>query len=171
EVYEYGSFIQSRMFRAGVTCSDCHEPHGLRLRADGNAVCAQCHLPAKFDTAAHHHHAPATEAARCVSCHMPSRTYMLVDPRRDHSFRVPRPDLSAAIGTPNACSGCHRNQPPRWAADWIGRWYGPSSPSRRAHFAPALDAGRRGLLTASKDLAALVSDPAQPAIARATALA
>src|SRR6185436_5135828 len=43
EVYEYGSFVQSRMYRAGVTCSDCHEPHSLKLRADGNALCSRCH--------------------------------------------------------------------------------------------------------------------------------
>jgi predicted CXXCH cytochrome family protein len=171
EVYEYGSFIQSRMFRGGVTCSDCHEPHGLGLRAAGNAVCAQCHLPAKFDTPGHHHHKAGSDAARCVSCHMPARTYMVVDPRRDHSFQVPRPDLSAAIGTPNACSGCHRDRPPRWAAEQVVRWYGPTSPARRPHFAPALDAGRRGLLSAEKGLATLATDASQPGIARATALA
>src|SRR5262249_14108382 len=43
EVYEYGSFVQSPMYRAGVTCGDCHDPHALALRAEGNALCAQCH--------------------------------------------------------------------------------------------------------------------------------
>jgi len=170
EVYEYGSFVQSRMFRAGVTCSDCHEPHGLTLRAEGNGVCASCHAPAKFDSPAHHHHAAGSEAARCVSCHMPARMYMEVDPRRDHSLRVPRPDLAAELGTPDACSGCHRDRKPAWAAEQIVRWYGPTSPARRPHFAPALDAGRRGLLTAGKSLTALVWDANQPGIARATAL-
>ncbi len=171
EVYEYGSFVQSRMFRAGVTCSDCHEPHGLRLRAPGNAVCGQCHAPERFDTPAHHRHPTGSEAARCVACHMPARTYMGVDPRRDHSFQVPRPDLSAAIGTPNACSGCHRDRAPSWAVEQVVRWYGAATPARRPHFAPALDAGRRGLLTAEKALAALATDLGQPGIARATALA
>ncbi len=171
EVYEYGSFIQSRMFRAGVTCSDCHEPHGLGLRALGNAVCAQCHMPAKFDTPAHHHHNVDSDAARCISCHMPARTYMVVDPRRDHSLQVPRPDLSVAIGTPNACTGCHQDQPPAWVAEQITQWFGPTSQARRLHFAAALDAGRRGLLTAEQALKALVTDQSQPGIARATALA
>ena len=94
EVFEYGSFVQSRMFHAGVTCSDCHEPHGLALRAEGNALCGQCHMPAKFDTAEHHHHEPDSVGAKCVNCHMPTKTYMMVDRRRDHSLRVPRPDLS-----------------------------------------------------------------------------
>ena len=167
EVYEYGSFIQSRMFRAGVTCSDCHDPHGLGLRAPGNGVCAQCHMPAKFDTPAHHHHNVNSDAARCVSCHMPARTYMVVDPRRDHDLRIPRPDLSHR----HACTECHQDQPPAWAAAQVVRWYGASSPVRQPHFAAALDAGRRGLLSAEKALAALATDASQPGIARATALA
>jgi predicted CXXCH cytochrome family protein len=168
EVYEWGSFVQSRMQRAGVTCSDCHEPHRATLRAAGNAVCAQCHLPAKFDTPTHHHHRSESDAARCVSCHMPARTYMVVDPRRDHSFRVPRPDLSVTLGTPNACTGCHRDRPPQWAADRVAAWGGPH---REAGFAAALDAARRGRPEAAPALTALATDPGQPAISRATALA
>jgi predicted CXXCH cytochrome family protein len=170
EVYEWGSFVQSRMHRAGVTCSDCHEPHRAALRAPGNAVCAQCHLPARFDTPEHHHHRAASDAARCVSCHMPARIHMVVDPRRDHGFRVPRPDLSVAIGTPNACTGCHRDRPPRWAADRVAAWHGPAR-AAVPHFARALHAARRGLPEAGPALVALAADPSQPGIARATALA
>jgi len=170
EVYEYGSFLQSRMYRAGVTCSDCHDPHSLALRAPGNATCAACHAPPRFDTPEHHHHAAGTEAARCVSCHMPTRTYMGVDPRRDHSLRVPRPDLAAALGTPDACTGCHRDRRPQWAAEQVARWYGPTSAARRPHYAPAIDAGRRGLAGAEAALGALAADASQPGIARATAL-
>ena len=169
EVYEYGSFLQSRMFRAGVTCSDCHEPHSGGVRAAGNGVCAQCHLPARFDTPAHHRHRVGSEGAACVNCHMTARTYMGVDPRRDHGFRVPRPDLSAAIGTPNACTACHRDRPARWAADHVAAWRGPDHPAP-AHFAVALDAGRKGLPGAGPALASLATDASQPAIAHATAL-
>jgi predicted CXXCH cytochrome family protein len=169
EVYEWGSFVQSRMQRAGVTCSDCHEPHRATLRAQGNAVCAQCHLPARFDTPAHHHHRVGSEAARCVSCHMTARTHMVVDPRRDHSFRVPRPDLSVALGTPNACTGCHRDRSPQWAADRLAAW---TRPARAASpdFGRALDAARRGQPEAGPALATLAADRTQPGIARATAL-
>jgi predicted CXXCH cytochrome family protein len=107
EVYNWGSFLQSKMYASGVTCSDCHNPHSGKLRAEGNTLCATCHLPSKYGTGAHHHHKPASAGASCVSCHMPTTTYMMVDPRHDHSLRVPRPDLSVKFGTPNACNGCH----------------------------------------------------------------
>lgn len=109
EVYVYGSFIQSKMYHKGIRCTDCHDPHSLKLKHPGNKTCTSCHQHAagKYDVPSHHHHVPGTEGAKCVNCHMPERTYMAVDPRRDHSLRVPRPDLSVSIGTPNACSGCH----------------------------------------------------------------
>ena len=109
EVYVYGSFIQSRMYHKGIRCTDCHDPHTLKLKATGNQTCTSCHQHAagKYDVPSHHHHTPGTPGAMCVNCHMPHTTYMEVDPRRDHSLRIPRPDLSVKIGTPNACSGCH----------------------------------------------------------------
>jgi len=109
EVYEYGSFLQSKMYHKGIRCSDCHDPHSLKLKHTGNATCTSCHQhPAgKYDVPSHHRHAVGSEGAQCVNCHMPGRTYMEVDFRRDHSLRVPRPDLSVSLGTPNACSSCH----------------------------------------------------------------
>jgi tetratricopeptide (TPR) repeat protein len=169
EVYVYGSFIQSRMYHASVTCSDCHDPHSLQLRAAGNELCGQCHRPSTFDTAGHHHHDPGSDGAQCVECHMLARTYMVVDPRRDHSFRVPRPDLSIALGTPNACTQCHRDQSDQWAAETVAAWYG-SDRRRQTHFGTALHAGRVGLAGAEALLVGLVIDRTQPAIARATAL-
>ncbi|MCI0359483.1 MAG: hypothetical protein L0211_13485 [Planctomycetaceae bacterium] len=109
EVYEYGSFVQSKMYHKGIKCTDCHDPHTARLKHEGNKVCTECHQhsPGKYDGAIHHRHADGKPGALCVNCHMPQTTYMAVDPRRDHSFRVPRPDLSVQFGTPNACTGCH----------------------------------------------------------------
>jgi tetratricopeptide (TPR) repeat protein len=153
EVYEVGSFLQSRMHAKGVTCADCHEPHSLTLRRSGNALCTHCHSAAKLDTPAHHHH----KAAQCVDCHMPEKTYMSVDARRDHSLRVPRPDLSMKIGTPNACNACHTDRSAQWAANAAERWYGSPKP----HWSEAIRAGR---------LAAVADDPEIPAIVRATAL-
>lgn len=170
EVYEYGSFTQSKMYRADVTCSDCHNPHSLKLkRGDGNSTCAKCHQPSRFDTVEHHRHKPGTEAALCVNCHMPKKNYMVVDPRRDHSFRVPRPDLSVAYGAPNACAQCHKEKPAQWAADAVARWFGPNR-SGETNYAAAFDAGRRGLASAGQSLVAVATDRQLPAIVRATAL-
>jgi Tfp pilus assembly protein PilF len=169
EVYEYGSFVQSPMHAAGVTCSDCHEPHSLRLRAEGNAVCARCHLPARYDMVEHHRHPQALAAQQCVSCHMIERTYMGVDGRRDHGFRVPRPDLSVRLGTPNACSDCHAKAGAEWAARKIEEWHGPER-AGKPRYAAALAAGRAGSPDAAPQLLALVADATQPPIARATAL-
>ncbi len=178
EVYVYGSFVQSRMYRQGVRCSDCHDPHALGVRAEGDALCTRCHqaqpdarFPSlrrqRYDTPDHHFH-PAPAPA-CVDCHMPARTYMQVDARRDHSLRVPRPDVSVRIGTPNACNGCHADATAQWAADAVARWYGPER-RRERHFGETIAAGRAGAPEAVPALVALAGDLAQPAIARATAL-
>jgi predicted CXXCH cytochrome family protein len=170
EVFEYGSFIQSRMYHGGVTCSNCHEPHSLALREQGNGLCAQCHLPAKFDVAEHYHHQQGSAGAQCVNCHMPSKTYMVVDDRRDHSIRVPRPDLFASIGAPDACTKCHSDRTAGWAAQNIAEWF-PNGRQTRPHFGAALYAGRTGAADAERQLDVLIADKDQPAIARASALA
>lgn len=169
EVYTYGSFLQSKMYAKGVTCSDCHEPHSGKLRAPGNAVCAQCHAPGKYDASAHTLHRTGSAGASCAACHMPTRTYMVIDPRHDHSLRIPRPDLSVRLGTPNACNNCHRDKDAGWAAGAIERAFGPQ---RKGHqrFAQALHAGRTGEPGAAAGLIALAHDAGPPAIARATAL-
>ena len=185
EVYVYGSFLQSRMHAKGLRCSDCHEPHSTKIRASGSALCVTCHNatgPAAgahidtsglkhkdYDSPAHHFHKPGTPGSQCVDCHAPTRTYMVVDPRRDHSFRIPRPDLTVAIGAPNACTGCHNKQPAQWAASTVARWYGPNR-RQEAHFGLAIDAGRYARPGAVKGLITLAEDTAQPAIVRATAL-
>lgn len=169
EVFEYGSFRQSRMYQAGVVCSDCHDPHSLQLRADGDAVCAQCHLPGHYATTSHSHHEVGPEAPGCIDCHMPARNYMVVDPRRDHSFRVPRPDLAAELGVTNACAACHGEQADEWSAAAVRRWLGRDARGLQ-DFARAFAAGRAGRIAAADPLRRLVADQKQPAIVRATAL-
>jgi Flp pilus assembly protein TadD len=168
EVYVYGSFAQSRMYAAGVICSDCHEPHSLELRAEGNALCTTCHRASTYDAPSHHFHEPSGSGARCVECHMPATTYMVVDPRRDHSIRIPSPELSRAIGVPNACNRCHTDRTTEWAVAAAERWYGPRPGPD--HYGLALHAGRRGDPAAAPVLLALGADSTRPAIVRGTAL-
>lgn len=169
EVFVHGSFIQSRMYHQGVVCSDCHEPHSLKLHAEGNAVCARCHTAPRYDSPEHHHHEAGSAGAACVACHMPQRFYMVVDERADHSLRVPRPDLSLTLGTPNACNGCHEDKDAAWAATAVETWY-PDPTYRGPHFGEALHSADTNAPDASARLLALAADPAQPAIARASAL-
>jgi predicted CXXCH cytochrome family protein len=180
EVFVYGSFLQSKMYAAGVGCIDCHEAHSADLRAEGNAVCAQCHSPAgnprfpelnlaDYDSPEHHFHEAGSAAAQCKSCHMVEQVYMGNDWRADHSFRVPRPDLAAETAAPDACTTCHATQTPDWAAATLASWY-PESRHRGPHFGAVLAAGRADPLAAQGDLAALAADATQPGIVRATAL-
>jgi len=159
EVYNYGPFKQSRMFAAGVTCGDCH----------GAGVCMQCHAAEKYATAAHHRHESAIPSLACASCHMPERTYMVVDRRHDHSFRIPRPDLSARFGMPNACNDCHADKSAQWAAAAIETWHGANRKGWQ-NYAEAFHSAWTGQADAVALLGVVAADQNAPAFARASAL-
>jgi predicted CXXCH cytochrome family protein len=169
EPYNYAPFKQSRMFAAGVTCSDCHEPHGAKLRTPGGGVCLQCHAPDKYAAVTHHHHATANPPLACAACHMPVRTYMVVDPRHDHSFRIPRPDLSVTLATPNACNDCHADKSAQWASAAVESWLGPNRKGFQ-NYAAAFNAAWTDQADAATLLAGVAADGNAPAIARASAL-
>jgi hypothetical protein len=159
EDYEYGSFAQSKMYAAGVTCSDCHDPHTGKTAA-GDATCLKCHQASRFSAAEHHHHDPATEAARCATCHMPTTTYMVVHARHDHGFKVPRPDLTAKTGAPSVCARCHAGAAPAWPG---------TKRQGTPDWSETIAAGRSDPEAAAGALAALVADRGSPGIVRASA--
>jgi tetratricopeptide (TPR) repeat protein len=174
EVFVWGSFVQSKMYRNGVECGDCHDPHSLGLLRDGNALCTHCHEADTYDTTAHHFHQPMVDGkpndgARCIKCHMPEQPYMVIDYRADHSMRVPRPDLSESLGVPNSCSqsGCHADQPLRWVIDAYTGWYGDV---REPHYGTLLAAARARDPDVLDELIALSEDAQAATIVRATAL-
>ncbi|WP_235898604.1 HEAT repeat domain-containing protein [Parahaliea maris] len=169
EDYVYGSFLQSKMHQAGVVCSNCHEPHSLQLRAEGNGVCAQCHRADVYDATAHHHHPAGSTGAQCANCHMPETTYMVVDPRRDHSMRIPRPDLSVMLDTPNACTTCHSEQNDEWALEALRDW-GVQFTDTGTHPARAFAGVAAGDTRGLPRLAELASDPGAAPIWRAAAM-
>ena len=179
EVFEYGSFTQSKMFAKGVSCTNCHDPHTTKLRAEGNDLCKACHSPAgnpqfpsltkqDYDTPGHHHHPAGSPGAQCVNCHMPTRTYMGVDVRRDHALRIPRPDLDTDTGAPDACTQCHKDQGPQWAVKTINGWF--AQPRRQAHYGETFAAARRQDPSVIPQLAKLIEDTTRPAIVRASAV-
>lgn len=179
EVYEFGSFAQSKMYAAGVTCTDCHNPHSLQLKIEGNGLCQQCHNPQpparfpslqakNYDSPEHHHHATGSAGAQCVNCHMATKTYMGVDVRRDHDFRLPRPDLNASTGSPDACTACHQDKQPAWAAKAIEGWFG--QPQRPPHYGQTFHAVRSGDADSVKLLGAVIADLGKPEIVRSSAV-
>jgi len=185
EVYVYGSFIQSKMYRHNVRCSDCHDVHTIKLVKEGNELCLQCHRAAQYDTSQHHFHKFEGEegdpirsgdgevlfevgsGAMCMQCHMPGRYYMGVDYRPDHSFRIPDPVLDAAIGSPDACLRCHVDEDSQWSQDQVHEWYGPG---RRSHYGTVIARARAGDPDAGPDLRRLAADTLYPVNVRATAL-
>ncbi|PIE24424.1 MAG: hypothetical protein CSA62_03880 [Planctomycetota bacterium] len=170
EVYVWGSFLQSKMHSKGVTCSDCHDPHSMKLLVPGDGLCVRCHDPEHFASRAHHLHEPGAEGSACVDCHMPERSYMVVDPRRDHSMRVPRPDLTMTIGTPNACNGCHDDKDAAWAEDAFAAHFGDKRIHVKPHYGEVLAKAWENAPSQVDALLRLVRDKETALMVRATAL-
>ena len=186
EDYVYASFTHSKMFMNDVKCNDCHDVHSLKLVKEvltANDLCLQCHRGDIYDTYDHHFHKKSGQpgqalqiggqtrevgtGALCINCHMTGRVYMGVDFRRDHSFRVPRPDITLSTGSPNACNECHSDKTAGWADEYIRKWYGMS---RRPHFGEAFHAARQNDTSAVGRLTEIAADGLHPVIVRATAI-
>lgn len=182
EVFVLGSFYQSKMYGAGVQCSDCHDPHSNRVKDTGNGLCTQCHSPAgnprfpeasgsSYNDYSHMRHQPGTPGGQCVDCHMPERTYMQVDPRRDHRFGIPSPQDSIDLGVPNACSTCHVDRDPEWAVEQLATWRpGAAQPASRFgwlfHRVETEPSHPENVV----DLVKLTASPDLPEIVRASAI-
>lgn len=152
EDYEYAAFLGSRMYKSGVRCIDCHQPHTGKTRLPGNILCMRCHdgaypnspiiIPQK-----HSHHrvdslyenkngidlvaleqrnrdSVINSGNECVNCHMPQTNYMQRHRRHDHGFTIPDPLVTRELGIPNACNRCHTDKSTKWAEDWTNKWYG-----------------------------------------------
>ncbi|MEZ9721041.1 tetratricopeptide repeat protein [Vibrio splendidus] len=170
EDYVYGSFLQSAMAEKGVTCTNCHDPHTAELKIAEEAVCSQCHIASEYTPEKHTFHEANTEASQCTTCHMPETTYMEVDPRRDHSWHIPRPDISQHIKTPNVCTSCHEDQTDQWADKQIGEWFPDSKYRNQQHFAVAFYADSIGHRGAEDALAYSAQDSSLSNIIRASSL-
>lgn len=182
EVFVYGSFLQSKMHEKGVGCLDCHTPHSGQLKLTGNSLCLQCHTssPPKqrfsslqeknYDSPEHHFHKQDSVGAQCVNCHMPAKTYMEVDARRDHSFKIPSPLLSQQINTPNACNSCHQDKLTQWAIDKMTQWYGDKTITDSQKTAEVIYNARHGDSHAWQGLVDIINNPDTRPIITATAL-
>ncbi len=168
EVYVYGSFLQSKMFAAGVNCLDCHDKHTMKVKTLDNGLCLQCHGSDVYNVKSHHQHQEDSTGALCANCHMPTNRYMGVDDRRDHSFKIPRPDLSSEFDTPNACTSCHDDKNNQWASDNLKKWHGkPKALPNSKQFLMRLNSGQGINL---EDHLTIITDKNLAVINRATAI-
>lgn len=183
EDFDWTSVKLSRMGHAGVTCMDCHDPHGLKtkLPTERNELCLQCHAsPGRvlasgvrampIEPQAHSHHAAGSPGDSCIACHMPTTNYMQRAPRHDHGWLKPDPLLTRELGIPNACSRCHADRSLDWALAAADEWYGAKLDSRQRRRARAVSAAQRDLSGAAEGLLVLLAEEDIPAW-RATALA
>ncbi len=188
EDYVYASFIQSKMYDNDVRCNDCHNVHSGKLVKEGNKLCLQCHRADEYDSYAHHFHKKkgeqgnpllldngekivnVGEGAQCINCHMPAQNYMGIDSRNDHSIRIPRPDLTVKINTPNACNQCHSDKSPQWALQYMQKWYGKSF-ELRPHYGLVFASAQKGNAEAQDGLIKIIKDEVFLPIVRATAVA
>jgi tetratricopeptide (TPR) repeat protein len=184
EDYEYASFTQSKMFEKGIKCSDCHDSHSVKTLKPDNQLCLKCHRPDIYDTSSHHFHKFAAAGTKtlinigkpeyvqgtgsqCVNCHMVGKFYMGNDYRRDHSFRIPRPDLTMNIKTPNACNDCHQDKTVAWSQGYIEKWYGSK---KRPHYGEIFAAAERNDPKAIPQLVLYAGNELFPLMVRATAV-
>lgn len=183
EDYVFGSFTQSKMYHTDIKCNDCHNVHSGARHFEGNQLCFQCHVPDYYGTDKHHFHKNPNEdgevylidgkqvnigeGAQCINCHMPAQYYMGIDFRNDHSIRVPRPDLSKELGTPNACNMCHTDKSVDWSIKYFEEWYGKK---HRPHFGSVFAEARKQNPEVIEELVTIVRDELSPVIVRSTAV-
>ena len=185
EVFEHGSFAQSKMFDKGVRCSNCHNPHSTELKAPGNGVCLQCHNPAgktsvdgvdgkglqakNYDSIEHTRHTMGQPGSQCVDCHMPGKFYMGNDFRHDHSFSIPNPERAKKLGTPDACLTCHQGKAGDKVTEQFKLWNTTTAQAPR--YDESLWLIRNGQPGAAQALYEQLQRSHLPAIQRATLLA
>lgn len=173
ELYEYGSFLSSRMHAAGVRCVDCHDPHRAKPKVVGNDLCQSCHAggnPAPggtvrapvIDPVAHSFHKAGSAGAQCVNCHMPQTVYMQKHSRHDHGFTIPDPLLTKEHGIPNACNQCHTDKDANWALGAAEQWWGDKMKRPSRERARRIAAARTGAREAGAPLLSLLRDETSP---------
>jgi len=170
EVFVYGSFLQSKMQRSGVVCSNCHNPHSTKLAIPEKQLCLQCHQSDVYASKKHHHHESDSTGAQCVNCHMPETTYMQIDKRRDHGWHIPRPDLAKTLGTPDTCLSCHKEKDSDWSDKQVQQWFPSSDIRQENHFAPVFSAADQGYSQAASALSHISQNIANAPFVRASAL-
>jgi predicted CXXCH cytochrome family protein len=126
-------FVQSVMYRRGVTCFNCHDAHGTdnyaQLRKPVNQLCLDCHGPNSINgprtgtLSEHTHHKDDSPGSQCVACHMPKIETEIADTKvRAYTFAIITPAMTDKYKIPNPCTACHMDKTTAWAADAMRHW-------------------------------------------------
>lgn len=127
-------FVQSVMYRHGVTCFSCHDVHGTgnyaQLRKPADQICLDCHGtrspngPHTGTLAEHTHHKDGSTGSQCVACHMPQIETEGVPGAfvHAHTFRFISPEMTDKYKIPNPCTVCHADKSASWAKEEMARW-------------------------------------------------
>jgi len=126
-------FVQSVMYRRGITCFTCHDVHGTdnyaQLRKPADKLCLDCHGPMSLSgprTATleeHTHHKTGTPGSQCISCHMPQIETTIADVKvRAHTFAFISPAMTDKYKIPNPCTSCHTDKSTAWATEALRHW-------------------------------------------------
>ncbi|MCH7557238.1 MAG: hypothetical protein IIB56_07245 [Planctomycetes bacterium] len=127
-------YIHSIMYRHGITCVNCHNPHKLDATTTaptGDALCMKCHEfgsilgPHQKNLEAHTHHKADSKGSSCIECHMPKTgRHLRSSPLtvRTHVFGFITPDETRKYGVPNACTNCHDDKDLVWSEKSLKEW-------------------------------------------------
>ena len=126
-------FVQSVMYRRGVTCFSCHDAHGTRnyaqLRKPADKLCLDCHAPLSLNgprtgtIEEHTHHKAGSPGSSCIACHMPKIATEIADVKvRSHTFAFITPARTDKYKIPNPCTSCHTDKTTAWATDALRHW-------------------------------------------------
>ena len=126
-------FVQSVMYRRGITCFSCHDVHGTennaQLREPVDKLCLECHGPMSLNgprTASleeHTHHKKGSPGSQCVACHMPKIDTTIADVKvRAHTFAFISPRMTEEYKIPNPCTSCHTDRSTAWATEVLRSW-------------------------------------------------
>jgi predicted CXXCH cytochrome family protein len=136
-------FVQSLMYRRGVTCFSCHDAHGTANNADlikpARDLCLTCHGPTSpsgphaATLEEHTHHAKGSAGSDCVVCHMPKIEQTIANMNvRSHTFAFITPTATDVLKVPNPCTDCHTDRSTAWAREALRGWSN-MSPWRMEH--------------------------------------
>jgi predicted CXXCH cytochrome family protein len=126
-------FVQSVMYRRGVTCFSCHDAHGTgnyaQLRKPADTLCLDCHGPLSPNgprtptLQEHTHHKDGSPGSQCIACHMPKIETTLGEVKvRAHTFAFITPAMSDKYNIPNPCTSCHTDKTNAWATEALRKW-------------------------------------------------